>query len=139
MMSRFQETGSFFSKTLKCLIMIVNENKTIPDLKSLQACLAKMISTGFTDDFKATDDGLKSLRTDKIYTPDEVNIVNFYRFEGSSDPDDMSILYAIETNDGVKGTLVDAYGTYASPEVNQFVLAVENINKKMVSPDGKSD
>lgn len=117
--------------------MIVNENKTVPDLKTLQACIAKMIETGFTDDFKATDEGLKSLRTDKVYAPDEVKIANYYRFEGVSDPDDMSILYAIETNDGLKGTLVDAYGPYASTEVNQFILAVENINKKMVSPDKK--
>lgn len=119
--------------------MIVNENKSVPDLKSLQACLAKMSATGFTEDFKATDDGLISLRTDKVYSPEEVKIVNFYRFEGASDPDDTSILYAIEANDGVKGTLVDAYGAYASPEVNQFILAVENINKKMVSPDRKGD
>lgn len=114
--------------------MLVNENpsKNIPDLKSLQACLAKMIAEGFTDDFKATDDGLQSLRTDKVFQPDEVTIVNFFRFEGASDPDDMSILYAIETNDGIKGTLVDAYGPYASQEVNQFILAVENINKKVV-------
>ncbi len=116
--------------------MILNENKTsVPDLKSLQACLAKMIAEGYTDDFKATDDGLKSLRTDKVYTPEEVNIVNFFRFEGASDPDDMSILYVIEGKDGIKGTLVDAYGPYASPEVNQFVLAVENINKKVVKTD----
>jgi|KBSSwiStaDraftv2_1062776.scaffolds.fasta_scaffold1241981_1 hypothetical protein len=119
--------------------MLVNENKSVPDMKSLQACLAKMISTGFTDDFKALDEGLKSLRTNKVYAPEEVKIVNFYRFEGASDPDDMSILYAIETNDGLKGTLVDAYGPYASPEVNQFILAVENINKKMVSPDRKPE
>src|SRR4030095_11970649 len=119
--------------------MLVNENKTVPDLKSLQALLAKMIADGFTDDFKATDEGLLSLRTDKVYAPEEVAIVNFFRFEGASDPDDTSILYAIETNDGLKGTLVDAYGTYASPEVNQFILAVENINKKMVSPDRKPE
>ena len=119
--------------------MLVNENKSVPDMKSLQGCLAKMLSTGFTDDFKAIDEGLKSLRTNKVYAPEEVKIVNFYRFEGASDPDDMSILYAIETNDGLKGTLVDAYGPYASPEVNQFILAVENINKKMVSPDRKPE
>jgi hypothetical protein len=110
--------------------MLVNENKSVPDMKSLQACLAKMISTGFTDDFKALDEGLKSLRTNKVYAPEEVKIVNFYRFEGASDPDDMSILYAIETNDGLKGTLVDAYGPYASPEVNQFILAVRILIRK---------
>jgi hypothetical protein len=113
--------------------MIVNENKTMPDLKSLSSCLSKLIADGNTEDFKATDEGLKAIRTEKIYKPEEVSIVNFFRFEGSSDPDDTSILYVIETNDGVKGTLVDAYGTYASPEVNEFILAVENINKKVTN------
>jgi hypothetical protein len=112
--------------------MIVNENKTVPDLKSLSACLSKMISDGYTEDFKAEDEGLRGLRTDKLYKPEDVTIVNFFRFEGPSDPDDMSIMYVIETHDGTKGTLVDAYGTYASPEVNQFIVDVERINKKVV-------
>jgi hypothetical protein len=117
--------------------MIVNENvnKNIPDLKSLQACLAKMIADGYTEDFKAEDDGLRALRSDKLYQPQDVTIVNFFRFEGASNPDDMSIMYVIETNDGCKGTLVDAYGTYASPEVNQFILEVERINKKLVKEE----
>ena len=115
--------------------MIVNDNNSIPDLKSLQSCLEKMISEGYSDDFKATEDGLKSLRTDKIYQPEEVKINNFFRFEGPSAPEDMSILYVIETNDGVKGTLVDAFGTYADEDVNNFVLAVERIQKKVVKAD----
>jgi hypothetical protein len=117
--------------------MIVNENvnKNIPDLKSLQACLAKMIADGYTEDFKAEDDGLRALRSDKLYQPQDVTIVNFFRFEGASNPDDMSIMYVIETNDGCKGTLVDDYGSYASPEVNQFILDVERINKKLVKED----
>ena len=102
-------------------------------MKSLSSCLEKMIADGYTDDFKAIDEGLKSLRTEKIYQPDEVAVDNYYRFEGNSDPDDMAILYVISTNDGVKGTLVDAYGTYASQEVNEFILAVDNINKKVVT------
>lgn len=102
----------------------------MPDLKSLSACLSKMIADGYTEDFKAEDEGLRALRTDKVYQPDDVSIVNFFRFEGPSSADDMSIMYVIETNDGAKGTLVDAYGTYASPEVNQFILEVEKINKK---------
>lgn len=112
--------------------MLTNENNSMPYMKSLSSCLDKMIADGYTDDFKATDDGLESLRTGKVYQPNEVSIVNFYRFEGASDPEDMSILYVIEANDEVKGTLVDAYGTYASPEVNEFIKEVESINKKVV-------
>jgi hypothetical protein len=36
-----------------------------------------------------------------------------YRFEGDSNPDDSSIVYAISSNTGLKGTLVDAYGAYS--------------------------
>jgi hypothetical protein len=115
--------------------MIVNENNLEPYMKSLSACLDKMIAEGFTDDFKAQEDGLRSLRTDKIYQPDDVKIVNFFRFEGASSTDDMSILYVIEANDGVKGTLVDAFGTYADEDVNNFILAVERIQKKVVKSD----
>ncbi len=112
--------------------MIVNQNNSLPYMKSLSSCLDKMIADGYTDDFKATNEGLQSLRTDRVYQPNEVTVDNFYRFEGISDPDDMSILYVIKTNDGIKGTLVDAYGTYASQEVNEFMLAVEKMNKKGV-------
>ena len=116
--------------------MLVNENNSVPYLKSLGACLEKMVAEGYTDDFKALDGPeLRSLRTDRKYKPEDVRIVNFYRFEGVSDPDDMSILYILETTDGLKGTLVDAFGTYASAEVNEFMLAVESINKKVVKED----
>lgn len=115
--------------------MIVNENNSLPYMKSLSSCLEKMIADGYTDDFKAEENGLKSLRTEKVYQPEDIIVDNFYRFEGISDPDDMSILYVISTNDGFKGTLIDAYGTYASTEVNEFMLAVDNINKKVVKEE----
>jgi hypothetical protein len=120
--------------TDKNILMIVNENNSMPYMKSLSSCLEIMIEQGYTDDFKAIPGGLKSLRTDKVYQPHEVRIANFYRFEGASDPDDMSILYAIEANDGLKGTLVDAFGTYADADVNNFILEVENIQKKTTEP-----
>jgi len=60
--------------------------------------------------------------------------VNFYRFEGSSDPADNSILFAIETSDGKHGTLVDAFGPYADTKVTSFIQQVEEINKKTGTP-----
>lgn len=38
----------------------------------------------------------------------------FHRFEGMSSTDDNSIAFAITSDKGVKGVLVDAYGVYAS-------------------------
>lgn len=105
-------------------------NATTEDMKSLSLCLNKLLAEGYTNDFKATDKGLQSLKTTSVYSPHEIHVVDFYRFEGASDPADNSILYAIETHDGAKGTLVDAYGTYADTRVNNFIKEVEEIFKK---------
>jgi hypothetical protein len=41
-----------------------------------------------------------------------------------SDPDDMAIVYAIESGSGVRGTLVDAFGVYASPAVADVLARI---------------
>ena len=40
-------------------------------------------------------------------------------------------MYVIETNDGVKGTLVDGYGASASDHVAKFIVQVEEIQKQI--------
>jgi hypothetical protein len=86
---------------------------------------------GFTSDFKVTDGRLCVMGAERTYAPEEVQIVDFYRFEGQSDPDDMSILYAITTNDGVKGTISNSYGTYADSKVDEFLKQVEDLGKNL--------
>jgi hypothetical protein len=100
------------------------------DLKSLASCLNIATRDGYTENFKIVDDELQSLETGKSFKSDEVKIVNFYRFEGASDPSDSAILYVIETRDGSKGTLTDAYGMYADADIDKFIKEVENIGKK---------
>src|ERR687893_330749 len=112
--------------------MLVNENNSMPYMKSLATCLNRMVTEGYTEDFKVTDKGLESLTHHQNYKPEEIQVVNFYRFEGESDPDDNAILYVIETSDGTKGTLVDAYGTYTDPRIGRFMKEVECIQKKVI-------
>ena len=99
-------------------------------MKPLPDVLAKLIEEGYTENYKVGDRGLLSLETEKSYHPDQVHIRNFFRFEGASDPDDNAILYAIETSDGSRGTLTDAYGTYADARTGKFIKEVEDIQKK---------
>jgi len=99
-------------------------------MKTLASCLNKIVKDGYEENFKVTDEGLQSLETGKIYKPDQVHIVNFFRFEGASDPSDSAILYVMETSDGAKGSLTDAYGMYADAEIDKFIKDVENISKK---------
>lgn len=108
----------------------MENNDLVPHMKSLASLTNKMVLKGYDDDFKITDNGLKSLRTDKIYQPDQINIINFFRFEGQSDPNDNTIMYVIETSDGLKGTIIDAYGPYADRKLSEFMNHVESIQKK---------
>jgi hypothetical protein len=47
-------------------------------------------------------------------SPEAFIVDEFYRFEGMSSTDDNSIVFAISSENGLKGVLVDAYGVYAS-------------------------
>jgi len=86
---------------------------------------------GYSADFKVTEGSLCVMGTEKKYSPEQVQIVDFYRFEGESNPDDMSILYALETNDGVKGTISNSYGTYADAHIDAFMKQVEDLGKNL--------
>jgi len=112
--------------------MKTNLNGNTPYLKSMVACLSKVVDDGYNEDFRATKTGLHAVSTHKLYSPDQIKVVNFFRFEGFSDPDDNAILYVIETNDGVKGTLIDAYGPYADPLVYNFIINMEAKHKRIM-------
>jgi len=127
----FQKGGRRIAGPLiKKKYILMTSSNTPDDMKTLASCLNKIVKDGYEENFKVIDKGLQSLETEKIYKPGEVHIVNFYRFEGASDPSDSAILYVIETSDGAKGSLTDAYGMYADPEIDKFIQDVENISKK---------
>lgn len=106
-------------------------NDRLTFMTDLQKCLNKLETEGYTDQFKVEKGALLSLKeSKKKYKAADVKAANFFRFEGISDPDDMSILYAIETSDGTKGTLVDAYGNYSDDDTGAFMQDVD-ISKKV--------
>ncbi len=96
------------------------------DLQKVQDNLEKY---GYTEQFRVEKDRLVGMTSKKKYKHKDVKAVNFYRFEGIADPDDMSILYAIETCDGSKGTLTDAYGRYSDEDTGAFMKQVEIAKK----------
>ena len=99
------------------------------DKRNPASVMEDLTRRGFTEQFKLMTDGLHGLQSGQTFGPSQIRIVEQYRFEGVSDPDDMSIVYAIETSDGARGTLVDAYGTYADPAVTAFLAVVPVVNE----------
>jgi len=83
------------------------------DYSNLVEALADLKKRGYTNDFnlKATCIHCASLELE--LHPEDFEVTEVYRFEGDSNPDDSSVLYAIESKDNLKGVLIDAYGVYA--------------------------
>jgi hypothetical protein len=100
------------------------------EMTTMTGCMNKLQADGYVENFVAKEKGLEAPSNKNVYTPEQVKIVSFYRFEGESDPADNAIVYAVETNDGIKGMLVDSYGAYANRKVSQFISDVEDISKK---------
>ena len=102
------------------------------ELTSLVTVLTKVRKAGYKLDFRVTEEGSLSIIDGKQqFAPDQVQIVNFYRFEGESNPDDMSILYVLETTSGAKGTISDAYGPYHDETVETFMKQVKDYGKNL--------
>ena len=74
---------------------------------------------GYTQDFNL-DEACLVCNAQK-FNPDQFDIHEVYRFEGASDPGDESVVYGIESNNGVKGVLVDGYG-YSSTARSEAIL-----------------
>lgn len=90
---------------------------------SLSLAINALTKAGYTVGFKAEDNKFTATNSDKKYLPDELRIVHTYRFEGMTNPQDDSIVFGIEANDGVKGTLVMSY----SSKHNQNVELIKQI------------
>ncbi len=93
--------------------------------KTMTEAMQGLKQRGFTANFEFLNNAFRSIDSGKAFTPDQLTIVEHHRFEGSSDPDDLSVLYAIEANDGTRGAVADAFGPYADPDLGAFLKTVK--------------
>src|SRR5262250_2864184 len=79
---------------------------------------------GFTGHFGVTGDGLREFGTGVTFRATALRICECFRLEADCDPSETAIVYAIETETGVRGTLIDAFGLYADPAISEFMTRV---------------
>ncbi len=80
-----------------------------------------LLQRGYRYNFNFENGALYCSGIDECFKPDDLLITEVYRFEGITDPTDSSVVYAIESKQGHKGVLVDAYGVYADESKNNFL------------------
>lgn len=113
------------------------DNKERNTLSPMTAVIADLKDKGFTKEFIVREGKLKDMASEKTYEAQNLHLANEYRFEGTSDPEYMGILYAIESQSGDKGYLTNAYGTYSDDEVNEFIKKIERIEGKDLNRNQK--
>lgn len=106
------------------------------ELTTLSQRMNQLKKEGYTEEFCIKDNQITNGDGDFFLAIDQVNVDNFYRFEGMSDPADSSILYAISTNDKkIKGVIVNAYSIYSDPETLEFMKKLESSHIKNIKSD----
>lgn len=78
-------------------------------------------SRGYNYDFNYQNACLFCSKISEKFEAKDLKITEYYRFEGMSDPDDSSVIYAIESNTGHKGIMIDAYGAYSDEHKAAFL------------------
>ncbi len=79
---------------------------------------------GYTHNFRISDKGLMVEKKETAFIANEVELHEFHRFEGNTNPADMSIVFAVQTSSGERGLVVDSYGVYGSELTSKFMNKV---------------
>ena len=93
-------------------------------MRTLSEAMESLVRRGYTEHFGVRGDQLRGFESGKTFDSRDVIIREYERFEGVSDPDDMAILYALESSSGIHGTLVDAFGVYSNPAISAYLRRV---------------
>jgi hypothetical protein len=92
----------------------IQKEKPMKISKTLSQSIEELKAQGYTEDFNLTENAISCAGRNLQLHPENFTIDFVQRFEGMSSTDDNSILYAISSDQGLKGLLVDAYGVYAA-------------------------
>lgn len=110
--------------------MVTRENDQLPYLRSMNSCLSGVVKSGYGVAFKTAGKGICTDDAHRIYNPEEVKMMNVFRFEGESGSAGEATLYIIETTDGIKGTLVARDGRNMDAFLILFMKAVGAAGKR---------
>jgi len=88
-----------------------------------------LIKRGYTSDLNihAEKACIVCNETSLQLSPDDFEIDETYRFEGSTDPGDEMIVFAISSSQhNIKGIVVNAYGMYSDDATSKIVERLKN-------------
>jgi hypothetical protein len=101
---------------------------SVPDdldaAETLSEAIEVLQRMGFTEDLAARNGVLHCHVCELDYEPTAVRVEHIARFEGTSDPGDESIVFALALPCGHRGVYSAAYGTYTPTEDLSVISAL---------------
>ena len=96
---------------------------------TLSETINGLVKLGYNHDFNIKEDCIVCRQANITLSPEDFQIDKTYRFEGDSDPDYQSILYAISSPKfGIKGLLVNGYGISADEASSKLIAKLQTNN-----------
>lgn len=96
---------------------------------SVSEAINSLRERGYKDELKYQEekDLMYLPESKKEYSAEDLQIVEYHRFEGMSNPSDLSILFAVESTDAdkLKAIVVSSYGAYADLKLIEFLDKVK--------------
>lgn len=92
--------------------------------ETVSEAINDLLKRGYDRDLSVHEEGhcLICHQDSLSLSPDEFQIDEIHRFEGATDPADETIVFAISSpTHQVKGTIVNAFGTYSDTETSEVV------------------
>lgn len=99
---------------------IINTMTTLSEVTNI------LRDRGYTAEFNIQNDHLECTEDKKKLFPGDFVVDKHYRFEGSSDPGDEAIVFAISSSKhNLKGVLIDGYGISSHDMTEEMIKALD--------------
>lgn len=94
--------------------------------QTLSEAINDLVLEGYTCNFNINSNRIEDASNNIALHPDDFEIDEIFRFDGMTNPEDESILYAISSKKyQVKGLLVNAYGMYADHDSAELAAKLQ--------------
>ena len=105
-------------------------------MNAVTACVNKAVTEGYSECFKVTSRGLYAISKSRYYRPEQVQLIDTYSCDAQNGtPAEQSLIYAIQTSDGLKGTLIGGSAGCSEGSANTFIKEAEEIRKQFLRHD----
>ncbi|MBK5269807.1 MAG: phosphoribosylpyrophosphate synthetase [Bacteroidia bacterium] len=98
---------------------------------TLSETISGLKKDGYSLDFNVQQERIVCHQANTVLSPEDFEIVKVFRFEGASNPDDLSVLYAISSSKfDMKGVLVNGYGISADAATDAIIARLKTHPEK---------